>query len=147
MSEALRSPLPPLRSVLPPVGVAAPISDSQLSEESDDRRLPRTGDDTGGGEDEIFLAARSDGYTRYHVENGREGPGTEERKRESGQERATPPTASGAPRGVVGDGGGNPGRALPMLWPPPKSCTVIRDEVCRIPSQVVVRCVWYIDLI
>lgn len=46
-----------------------------------------------------------------------------------GEGRADPP----------GGDGGHAGQPLPMLWPPPRVCTVLRDEVCRIPSQVVVR--------
>lgn len=29
-------------------------------------------------------------------------------------------------------------RSLPMLWPPPRACTVLRSEVCRVPPKVTV---------
>lgn len=132
VSEALRLSLPQLPSVVPPVGVAASQSGRQLPDK-------KSGDDIGGGEDEKSSAELSGGYTQHRVEQGSERSGAEERKQESNQERGTPPIAPGIPRGAAGDGGGNPERALPMLWPPPKSCTVLRDEVCRIPAHIVVR--------
>lgn len=122
VSEALRASLPQLPSVLPPVVVAGSQSGRELS-------------------DEKSGAERSGGYTRHSEEQDSEDPGAEERKRESDNESKTPPIAPGIPRGAAGDDGGNPERALPMLWPPPKSCTVLRDDVCRIPAHVVVRCV------
>lgn len=156
MSEALRSPPLP-----PPSALAAPLSDSQLSDKSDETRVPgaavearplSNGIDGGGGggtEEALQVEARPDGHDRRRAERGwehdaakedEEDVGEGERKRESVYERwASVGTAVGRDSDGGGGGGGGRGRALPMLWPPPKSCTVLGDQVCRIPSQVVVR--------
>ena len=154
MSEALRSPPLP-----PPSALTAPLSDSQLSDKSDETRVPgaavdnafarplSNGIDGGGGgtEEALQVEACPDGHDRRRAERGWEHPaakedeedvGEGERKQESGYERWA---LVGAAVGRDSDGGGGRGRALPMLWPPPKSCTVLGDQVCRIPSQVVVR--------
>lgn len=140
------------------------MSDSQVSDESDEVRAPpgfgngfarRLSGGIGGGEASP-VEARPVGHDRRRVERrweqeqaaakedeeeGEEG----EQQREGGHGRRASLAAAGVSRSADGarDGrrgiGGGWGRALPMLWPPPKSCTVLGDQVCRIPSQVVVR--------
>eukprot|EP00752_Nemacystus_decipiens_P002252 g2133.t1 len=158
VSEALRSPPPPPRSAL-----AAPLSDSQLSEESDATRARGAGvgngvgralgiaigDGDSGTEEAPQVEESPDGHDQRGAdrgwehaaakEDGEEGGGEAEQKRESGHERwASLGAGVGRDGEGVGGGGRGRGRALPMLWPPPKSCTVLGDQVCRIPSQVVI---------
>lgn len=37
------------------------------------------------------------------------------------------------------DDDGTGGRPLALLWPPPRACTLVPHEVCRVPEQVLVR--------
>lgn len=149
VTEALRSTLPSPRFVPPPSSTPAPISSTPLSEEaphSDGARLWSAGD---GSEKEGLLGASSNEYTRgrgdimsegHRFEQGRAGEGAEVYRRESDQEKPPLPREARLTGGNNDVGEDQPERALPMLWPPPKSCVVIRDEICRVPLQIVVSC-------
>ena len=122
------------------------------------------GDDGGGGDVSGVTwsssrrgdLGRGDSVSGHHrVGNGgAENHGEENARGVDDRERSTPQPGrifDGANNHGGGGGGGSlageennaniggQGRALPMLWPPPRACTVLRDEKCQIPSQIVVR--------
>ncbi|CAM9143971.1 unnamed protein product [Scytosiphon promiscuus] len=145
VAQALRSTvsLPP--SVPSPSSIAAPSSSTPLPKDAsmlhfDGARLPRIGT---GSEKEGLVGSSSNGHARgrgnvvgerHRFEQGRAWEEATVCGRKNDQEKPPLPRAAG-PGGVGKD---ESERALPMLWPPPKSCVVIRDKVCRMPLQVMV---------
>lgn len=149
VTEALRSTLRSPRFASPLSSISAPISSTPRPEDPsalpfDAARQSRVGSDS---DKEALLGASSDGHARgrSHVvsesnllQQGRAGAEAEVRRRERDQGKPPSPLEAGVPGGIGGVGEDKTERALPMLWPPPKSCVVVRDEVCRVPPQVVV---------
>lgn len=104
---------------------------------------------TGGGASGVWGRDTS-GDSR--VDEGETYAEGEETKREHNQQSVTQlsgdtyhgdsASSKHSPEPATGGAGAQSVPAMPMLWPPPRSCTVLRSEVCRIPSQVVVSWEW-----